>query len=223
MNNLQEVTDTKEVITVIMGENSGLVAKANSVVIETGDDLNVAADLLSEIKARLRDSEKKRKEIVKPFNDGVKVINSNFKEVSAPLMESEKIIKGKMLPVQQRLMREEQERAEKQRAEREAELLRIAEDKAEKGLDDDSEKLLEKAVLVKAKVDNSDIGRGGFLGAKSVVTKRWDFEVEDILLFAKKYPHLIQVDSVGVRKIITSGTHEIAGLKVFQKETISVR
>lgn len=223
MSQLVQIKEAQELVTVVMGGNINLIESAQNIIIKDQDGLNIATDLLKEIKERIKSSEKKRKELVKPINDGVKAINTSFKEVSNPLEVAESLIKDKMLPVQQKLMKEERERAEAERKAREAELLAAAEIKNEVGQDDAADKLLDMAVSVKAKVNNSDIGRAGFSGAKSSITKRWTYDLIDIVELAKARPDLIEVNNVAINKAIRDGNREIRGLKIYQKETISVR
>ena len=222
-NQIIRIQDAEELVAVIMGDNATLIETAENVTITTGDDLNIGADLLREIKDRAKEVEKKRKEMVDPINKGLKAINSNFKELSEPLKEAEQIIKKKMLPVQQRILQQERERAEIERAKIEAELLKEAERKSDKGLEEKAEELLQKAVSIKAKAEVENVGRGGFSGAKSIVSKRWTYDVVDILAFAKEHPDMIEIKSYEVRKMISAGKRDIAGLKVFQEESISIR
>ena len=54
----------------------------------------------------------------------------------------------------------------------------------------------------------------------STVQKRWTFKVEDITKVPADY---LIVDTAEVNNAIADGVREIKGLKIFQKETLSVR
>ncbi len=87
---------------------------------------DMASDILKGLKKWISGSESKRKEIVKPFNDGVKAINKNFKELAAPV--SAEVSRIDMM-LKKYLVAKAKAEEEARRREREA-LLREAEEAA---------------------------------------------------------------------------------------------
>ena len=72
-------------------------------------DLEIATELLSQIKTTLKEVEKKRKTITQPLNLALKNINSLFKEPADKLKDAEGVLKTAILDYQERI----EKRAEK--------------------------------------------------------------------------------------------------------------
>lgn len=81
-----------------------------------------------------------------------------------------------------------------------------------------------KAEIVQAKatpVIPVSYGGGSYSApATKGLTKTWTFEITDLSQIPREY---LQVDEVKVRKAITAGTRAIAGVNIFQKDSISLR
>lgn len=219
MNTLPQTVE--EVTQTIMGDNKSLVQSAFGAIITDEKSHGIAVDILSTIKERLKSIETKRTEMVKPLNDHVKILNAGFKAAAEPLQDADKSLRPKVTAFQQKLESEKHQKAEEERKRREEELLAAADKKEEEGNTEGAGRLLDMAVSVKAKVEES--GRGGFTGAKSSLVSRWVFEVTDIQALARENPELIMVDSVKVNALIKSGVRELAGVNIRQEQTLSVR
>lgn len=189
----QEIITQAEV-TRIKKKNLPAVSKAASLEIKKVADEDNAFEALKVIKERLNFIEDKRTAITKPLNVSLREVNKLFKELSTPLREADDIIRKKIL-----LFHEEQRV--------------IAEKKEEK----------------RHKIQASHEARGHKVHApavvepergKSTTQKRWVFEIEEI---TKVPAEFLIVDSAAVNNTIADGTREIKGLKIFQKESITVR
>lgn len=218
MNDLQKI---EEVTQTIMGGNQSLIQQALTIVVDSDAALSFASDILGEIKMRLKHVEKERTDIVKPINDSVKNINAKFKTVSQPLEDAESALKPKVLKFQAEVERIKREAAEAERKRQEAVLREEAAKAAEIGNAVAAARLEAKSRQVVVKAEES--GRGSFTGAKTVVTKRWDFEVTDIVALATAYPGLVMANSALINEAIRGGDRNIPGLRIYQKEDLSVR
>jgi hypothetical protein len=212
---IEEITQT------MMGSNAALVDSARNANIATEGDLSVAVDLLSTIKERVKNIEGERTKIVKPINDSVKHINTRFKTISEPLEDAQAGLSKKILAYQRIVEEQKKAEAEKIRLAREAELLAAAQVKEELGNTEGAEKLLNYAMAVKPVVEET--GRGGFTGAKSSISMVWTYEVLDIVTLANADSSLVSENSAAIREKVRAGVREIAGLRIYQKEQLSIR
>jgi len=171
-----------------------LLEKSNAVVIWDETSAAQASDMAKLVSEALKACEDERKNLVKPFNDGVKAINARFKKVTTPLDDCLAGLKSKILKF--RLEQEKERLAQAERA-------RAAEAMAE-------------APKVEAPI--SLVNRGQF-GTTSV-RKTWAYKVTDI---TKVDPALLMVDHSKVMGLIRDGAREIAGLEVYQEESVFVR
>ena len=99
----------------IESSTSSLVVLATALVVESQPDMAEGTDLLAQIKKTLKRSEEARDVLVRPLNDHVKMINAQFKTVTAPLADAERTIRQKMLTYATALEKERQEEAERAR------------------------------------------------------------------------------------------------------------
>lgn len=214
-------TDTDEVAK-LSGNVGLLVAEANQVAVFDDNSLAAATDLLGRIAGLRKAAEKERTTLVKPFNDGVKAINDRFRRgFSDPLGIAEDTVKKAILPYQVKRKQEAEAKAKEEAAAREAALLEQAAKQEAEGNTVEAELALRDAAKVKPVVEK--VGYGKATDAQSVIRQVWDFEIVDKAACAAARPDLVQVDSVAVRAAIRAGEREIAGLRIFQKDTIAVR
>lgn len=211
----------EEVTNIMIGDNRSLVESARNAVIETEASLSIGVDLLKTIKERKAEIEKERKTWVKPLNEQVKRFNTKFKTLSEPLHDAEVGLKLKLLVCHNKIEHEKRIAAEEERQRREAELLAASKEKEELGNTEKAAELVEYAKKLKVKPE--EVGRGGFTGAKSTVKKAWTYDLTDIAALAAERPDLVTVDAAEMRDAIRKGMRECAGIKVYQKETLSIR
>ncbi len=91
------------------------LAMVQSMVIDSSETYELAADELKAIKAKAKTIEEQRVSITGPINKALKAVNDLFRAPGEYLEQAEKIIKGKMLAYtteQQRIADEERRRAE---------------------------------------------------------------------------------------------------------------
>ncbi len=247
MQNLALIENETEVEVQFRASVKELCIAASDALIMTRPDLSQATDLVKTIKNRSKEIEDERTKLVKPFNEGVKAINGRFKAMAAPLEEAETVLKGKMLTFQkeeERRTREEQERLAKIQREEEAKrraeweakekerLRMIAEEEAKrKASEDDSIRSMpmpepEPEVYVPAPVVQAPVHKAttyGQTGAVSTVKKQWTFDLTDIKALAAARPDLVMVDTVKINAEIRGKGGNISGLKIYEKDIISVR
>lgn len=98
------------------------VAPTKQIAVVDPDTANAAIDTAKQIKTWLATVEKKRKELVGPLNDRVKLINEYVKTITAPLAEAEDHIRTQLndhARKQEEIRREELRKAEEARREAE--------------------------------------------------------------------------------------------------------
>ena len=184
-----------------------------SITVTSDDDLTAAAEIVKELRAEASAIEKERKELVKPFNDGVKAINAKAKAITAPLNKLRLGIEGKMLNYQDVRQRE----AERKRKEEEEAALAAAQKAETEGAHDVAEKIVETAAAQK----KPDEVVRSTSGPTTSVRKTWTYSVEDISKVPREY---LVLDATKVRaSIVQMGVREIPGLKIFQERKTVVR
>ncbi len=161
-------------------------------VIESTSDLVKATEFLIKIKQKLNSLEKERLEYTSPLNNVLKKINSGFKELIEPLKKTEVAIK---------------EGISKYREQKEIERI-----EAEKKLQTSTGN---NAFVVETTLPDVIESKSG----ETRTVRRWTFE----LLDEKKVPReYLTLDSVKINEAIKKGIRKINGLRIYQKEDISV-
>ena len=177
-----------------------LVLQSRQFDLKTSGDENKAYDVLRNIADTKKAIEKRRTDITKPLNASLKAANAMFKELAAPFLEADGILRAKIT----RFHDIKEAQAEKMRERR---LEKAAE--AEEAGDEETALVYEqKADEVEAKV------------GKSTVTKRWTFEVVDMAKVPREY---LEINSGTVRQAIKDEVREIPGLRIYQEAGVSVR
>ena len=213
--------DVEKTISVITGASKPLIEEALAAKVDDQNALTFAVDMLTEIKNRVKQIEGERTALVKPLNDTVKNLNAKFKNLTQPLEEAESALRSKVLVYQRQVEAEARKAAEEERA-RIQEALRLeAEKAAEQGQQEEAQQLIHAAQVVQVKPEEQ--GRGGFLGGKSSIQKRWTYEVTDIAALAASNPHLVEPNSAAIGGLIRGGVRELPGVRIFQTESLSVR
>ncbi len=184
-----------------------LVHKANDLDICDSSTNEFGIGLLSKIAEGKKKAEAQRKMFTDPLNQSLKAINAFFKNLTAPLDEADGIIRSKVLIFR---------RAEEERARKEAEeLQKKREEEAKKSASQGEAPAFVPPVVAQAPPTTMTAKNGS-----ATVRKIWDFEIENEAEIPREY---LVVDSVKIRQAIKDGVREIHGIKIFQKETLSVR
>ena len=175
---------------------SPFVKQANSYQIDSVEAIEDASGFLRKLKDTENSIEKKRLELTQPHNKSLSVINVMFKQLSFPLVEARKILTGKVLnwkiAEQNRLAKEEARR-------------RAIQDAHEKAGHEVS------APVVLERPDNK-IGN-------TQTTKYWAYEIVDFSKVPDQYKFINQP---AINQAIRNGVREIPGLKIVQKERLSI-
>lgn len=219
--NMIQQVDVERVTSLIMGETRTLVEAAFRADVKSDADLSTAVDVLREIKDRMKRVEKERTDMVKPINSAVQNINAKFKQVLEPLEDAERALKAKTLDYQRTKEAEARAKAEEERKRIQEEMLARAERIAAVGNVEKAVEVAEKAAVITVKPEET--GRGGFTGAKSTIRLTWTFDLEDVTALAAARPDLVAPDAAKINQVIREGAREIPGLRIYQKESLSVR
>ena len=183
-------------IQVLEKQASPLIKEAEGYQVKSVEDVEKASVFLK----KLRDTEKmieaKRLEFTKPLNQSLKAINATFKQVKEPLVEARGFLTNRVLTWKT---------AERERIEKEEERRRKIQEAHEK-----------KGHEVKAPVviDRPDTQIGN-----TQTRKTWTFEVVD---FSKVPDDHKMINSPTIMAQVRAGVREIAGLKIYQKESIAI-
>lgn len=207
---------------------AAIYAEAEALTVDSEAAKGQAVTLLSGISRIKADAELRRTALVKPHNDHVKAINGLFRDVLASVDKADGLTRGKMLTFtreQERRAVEAAAAAQRQRLEAEARL-KEAERAEAAGHAGVAEQLLEGAVAAEqgAKAAQAQ----AVLPPKTVATaagaatvrKVWTFKVVDLEQVPRAY---MTLNETAVRQAIREDVREIAGLKIYQDETLSVR
>ena len=173
-----------------------LVEKANSFVVESADDVFAASEFLKSIKDTENRVESKRLEFTAGLNQSLKSINGSFKKLREPLEQARKSLSNKILSWR----KEEEEKIRK----KEEKIRKIQEAHKEAGYE-----VKEVVELERPKVT---IGN-------TQTRKLWTFEIVDFSKVPDKYKAINQTE---VNQAIRDGERKIDGLKIYQKEILSI-
>lgn len=204
--------DSPEVIA-LRSEGSGFVEMARDLTV-TDATLNDATDLLSWIASNKKKLEEQRTYLVKPLNDHVRSINEKFKKWVEPLDEADRTLREKVLAFKAEQRRQEEEArkaAEEERRKHEEE--RVAAESAGQPYEPPPQPASEPAVPPRPNTTHASLGA-------MTDRKVWDFEIERPELVPGAFK---VVNEKAVRAAVNAGTREIPGVRIFQREDISIR
>lgn len=188
-------------------ETSPIIKQAMDMKIADDAGVGSASVVLKNISEMKKGIEERRKFFVAPLNDQVKKINELFKDIVFPLEEADKMIRGKVSTYrseQAEIARKEQERLNREAAER------------QKALDAEAKALNVEPVKVAAPVVAPPPKSIGNVQTRKV----WKFEITNRSVVPAEY---LVVDEVKVRQAVMSGAREIPGVRIYEEETIVVR
>lgn len=209
--------ETKEVQG-LRSEASGLLEMAESLTV-TAKTVGDASDILSCISSSKKKLEGQRVGLVKPLNDHVKFINSQFKEWMAPLNEADSAVRSKMLTYQQ-----EQNRIAAEARAVDDERIR-AEHAEQARLTAEAEESGEPIQMMQPPVPAPDIPAMPDRTTRSTlgtttVRKIWTYEITNESAIPREY---LVVDEKKIRAVVKAGIRKIDGVRVFETEQLSVR
>lgn len=176
-----------------------------------------ATDLLLQLRSIRKEGKEKLDFLVKPLKEHVKRIEAEFKPGFEKLEESERQLGAKVLGWRQM----EFQLVEKTRAEE----ARKADEAADRG---DQKAALQHATAAVSAQGPARVTQASAMVSASVTNisraqvgtqKRWTFEVVSLAKVPKEY---LELDSVKVNAAVKSGLREIPGLRIFQKEGLTI-
>lgn len=204
--------------------------------IDSNETLERVTDAARELKNFEKKVETRRKELVSPFNDQVKVINGYAGSVAALLEPATAHLKNEMKKWESVLEQkriEEQKKIDEEKKRREAEAAekaRISHEEAEAvaafGSEEDGEraKLLAQAEAETEQAAIIAIDKKATKEVQSMrvsgVKKVWTFNVTDPNLVPREY---LVVDEKKIREAIRAEVREIPGVEIFQDTQIAIR
>lgn len=202
----------------IESSTSSLVVLATALVVESQPDMAEGTDLLAQIKKTLKRSEEARDVLVRPLNDHVKMINAQFKTVTAPLADAERMIRQKMLTYAAALEKERQEEAERVRRAEQERALEAAAALEAAGKIVEAEVTLSFAAEAKAEVTRVEPTTTD-AGNTTSIRKIWKHEVTDF----GAVPDAFKIaDDVKIREAVRAGTREIPGVRIYQEDSLAI-
>ena len=183
-------------VKIIEEESSILLKQADSYVIISAQDVDLASEFLSEAKGLENRIEAKRLTFTKPLNQSLKAINETFKKLSKPLVDARQIVAIRILDwrkVENDRIAKEEERRRK---------IQEAHERAGHEV---------KAPIILEKLEK----RMGDTQARKV----WNWEIVD---FSKVPDIYKEINRVAINQAIRNGVREISGLNIFQEESLSI-
>ena len=206
---MEEIKQDQE-IAVINEKLPSLQTKIEALVVKDEPSSKLMTDYCGFIKDAISKVEERRKYYTGPLNETIKRLNNDAKAITAPLSELLRIGKDK-------LMSYIEAAREKERAEAEAK---------QKAIDEMAKK--NNLPSVEVKVEEKHQVKSS-IGAVHT-SKRWTFEVLDFskvpdemkLINEVKINNLIRAHTLTVGGVSSCGL-EIAGIKIFQREDVSIR
>lgn len=161
-------------------------------LIKTDKDVVKATEFLVQVKRKIKSLETERQEYTKPINESLKKLNTRFKELTEPLKNAERVVKDAIV-----LYRQE---TEQKRLEKETQLRK-----------DNGNENIELTNTLPEIVESKS--------GETRTTHRWTFEVTN----KKKIPlDYMIIDEVKINDAIRNKVRKIPGLKIYQKEGISI-
>lgn len=203
-----------------------IIESAKNFVVADDDGLERATDMVKVIKNGKSHLEKRRKELVGPYNEQVKTINNTFKKIGEMADGATSTLSSQMtqyhLQVEVRLRKEEEDRRklEAEKLKSQEEELREKAALENQDVEAEMEKVQERQSELAGPIiaTPKSVSRGDF--GSSSVRKTWTFDLKDITKVPARY---LQLNEKAVRNAIGVGIRNIAGLEIFQKSTTIVR
>jgi DNA repair exonuclease SbcCD ATPase subunit len=208
----------------LVAEITQYVSPAKALVVTDAFTQSQAVETGKKIAALRKRVDEKRKELVKPLNDRVDIINDFAKKIGGPIVETETHLKKQIGAFEDLKRKEREAEIERVRKEQEAEEKRKQAEiaKATKNLDSDIEKITV-AVQIGAefketskalRAEEKEIQSTAMKGAKQV----WKFEITEEAQVPVAY---MTIDEKKIREAVRAGVRDIPGVRIFQETQVS--
>lgn len=194
-----------------------LTLEASKLRITDEKSAGKAADFLRRVKDGLKAADSSRRELTDPLNAVIRNINARFKKVTSAAAQAEKTGKTKL----GEYYRQQEEIARKEQAKLEAQQAKQHERDVKKADKKGWEKPLPPPPPTVAAPEKTIAGKTGTVQ----IQKRWTFEQTDFAAVPDKYKVLsdkLVRDELHNAIRTTQAPPEIAGIRFFQKEVVSV-
>lgn len=211
------VPDTSKESALVVTQANNFAAQALVLKVTDKASEQQATNLLLQLRSIKKEGKEKLDFLVKPLKDHVKRIEAEFKPGFEKLDVAEKELGQKVIGWRQMEMRFAEEERVKQ--------ARLADEAAAKG---NQKKAMEHAVAAVSVETPSRVTHASAEVSASVTNiaraqvssqKRWTFEVETMGKVPREY---LELDTAKVNQAIRSGLRTIPGLKIFQKENLTI-
>ena len=174
--------------------SSQLIGQAEGIVVSTETEAEQASLFMAKISQKIKELEDRRTSFTKPINEGLKAINSVYKEISEPLDKAKRIIGDKILAWRrlenEKIAKEEQRRLKIQEAHQEA------------------------GHTVNAPVELARVPKKvGFAQTRKV----WKWKLESFSQLADDYK---MTNDVYINQKVREGVRQIKGLTIYEDEII---
>lgn len=186
-----------------------LMAYAVTRTVATVEEVALATDDLGMMATLKKAVEAKRKEYIDPINVYLREINDSFKTIIAPLERADSLTRQKIMTWKREEARKAAEIAEINRMRQEAARREAALSGGELS---EPTQLLEEQPAPPARVH----GEAATLGTMTT----WDYEVTDFASLPDEYK-MVFASKLG--RVVRAGLRTIPGVRIFPKETLSVR
>ena len=226
------------------------VLKTKTLVIKTKEQMTGATEYLANIVARKKRIEVIRISYTQPLNETLRNINADFKKASAPLEESEGIVKSKMIEYRrveserievkrkkeeekQRKQDEIRRKKERRQAEKEAKIAekKLAKENLSKKKAADAQKIIDDEK--QAKQDELDKQGEEFVPEVDIKQENTVHSESGAARMRKVWKFEIEnekqipkayltVDEVKIRKAIKGGVREIPGVRIYEDEQVGM-
>lgn len=218
-NQTKEIEKVKNQITL----NFSVIKKTANTIIADEKSYNKAGEVIATLKKTLKEIETKRKSFTEPLNRVIKNINSEFKTMAEPIEKFIAEINSGMVTFYKQ---QEQKRIleEKKRIEEENRLRKEMEEKLKKAKSEIKQQ--EIIIQTENKVQNIEVEK---TIDKSIETKSGNkvsmmkvrkFEIVDVSKIPVEY---MIPDTAKIQKMVKAGINEIAGIRIYEDYTSSVR
>ena len=203
--------DYRETLGAYRNQVKQIVATCRAMEVRDEIENAKAAEVIGEVKTLLKSIDERRKQIVKPFNDYVKMVNAFARTFSGPLQTAEKHLRG---VIGQYAYRQEQ-----QRRAREAELRRRQQEEQRRLEEEAKAAGFQPVQLPEMHVP---VGRETTRTETSTVTTKmqWTYQVVDKSKLPVEY---ILPDDKAIKQAISAGVRDIPGVKIFEEPVVRVR
>jgi hypothetical protein len=195
-----------------------LSAACSKIVIFNDENLELAEKLAKKAKEIETGIESKRKELTKPILDEKSRVDDAAKSLTNSLTTAIKEVKDKILAYKKKKEAEKQAEIQRLEEERQKKLEEIRQSMADGNqIENVEEKTKEIAEL---KQQALEVSNQNSISSGPTIRKTWTFEIISEDVVPVKYK---SIDERKIKEAIATGIREIPGIKIYQKESITLK